>query len=74
MDESEIIKERFKSAVSSAARAISENFNLDVKFGKDKNTTKDSLNLPEVESIKNFTLSDNFPNGKFLRHGEELVW
>jgi len=27
-----------------------------------------------VESIKNFTLSDNFPNGKFLRHGEELVW
>ena len=27
-----------------------------------------------AESIKNFTLSDNFPNGKFLRHGEELVW
>ena len=27
-----------------------------------------------VESIKNFTLSDNFPNGKFLRHGEQLVW
>ena len=27
-----------------------------------------------VESIKNFTLSDNFPNGKFLRHGEELAW
>ena len=27
-----------------------------------------------AESIKKFTLSDNFPNGKFLRHGEELVW
>ena len=27
-----------------------------------------------AESIKKFTLSDKFPNGKFLRHGEELVW
>lgn len=27
-----------------------------------------------AESIKKFTLSDNFPNGKFLRHGEELPW
>jgi len=54
MNENEIIKERFKSAVSSAARAISENFNLDVKFGKDKNSEKNSLNLPEIENIKNF--------------------
>ena len=27
-----------------------------------------------AKSIKKFALSDNFPNGKFLRHGEELVW
>lgn len=27
-----------------------------------------------AESIKKFTLSDKFPNGKFLRHGEELAW
>ena len=27
-----------------------------------------------VESIKKFALSDNFPNGKFLRHGEILPW
>ena len=27
-----------------------------------------------AESIKKFSLSDNFPNGKFLRHGEELAW
>ncbi len=27
-----------------------------------------------AESIKKFTLSDNFPNGKFLRHGEALPW
>ena len=54
MDESEVIKERFKSAISSAVRAISENFNLDVKFGKDKSSTKNTLNLPEIESIKNY--------------------
>ena len=47
MDESEVIKERFKSAISSAVRAISENFNLDVKFGKDKSSTKNTLNLPK---------------------------
>ena len=27
-----------------------------------------------VESIKEFALSDDFPNGKFLRHGEILPW
>ena len=27
-----------------------------------------------VESIKKFSLSDDFPNGKFLRHGEILPW
>ena len=27
-----------------------------------------------AESIKKFSLSENFPNGKFLRHGEELAW
>ena len=27
-----------------------------------------------VESIKKFALSHNFPNGKFLRHGEILPW
>ena len=27
-----------------------------------------------AESIKKFTLSDKFPNGKFLRHGEDLAW
>ena len=27
-----------------------------------------------AESIKKFALDDNFPNGKFLRHGEVLTW
>ena len=33
MDEQELLKERFKSAVSSTVKAISENFDLEIKFG-----------------------------------------
>ena len=32
MDEQELLKERFKSAVSSTVKAISENFDLEIKF------------------------------------------
>ena len=35
MDEHELLKERFKSAVSSAVKAISENFDLEIKFDKE---------------------------------------
>ena len=35
MDEKELLKERFKSAVSSAVKAISENFDLEIKFDKE---------------------------------------
>ena len=38
MDEKELLKERFKSAVSSTVRAISENFNLDIQFGNKLNS------------------------------------
>ena len=40
MDESELLKERFKSAVSSAVKVISENFNLEIKFGKNLSSKK----------------------------------
>ena len=33
MDEQELIKERFKSAVSSAVKAISEKYDIEIKFG-----------------------------------------
>ena len=52
MDEQELLKERFKSAVSSAVKAISENFNLEIKFGNKTTTKKDSLNLPEIVKLK----------------------
>jgi len=52
MSDNEVLKERFKSAVSSATKAISENFNLEVKFGNNLPSKKDSLNLPDVINLK----------------------
>ena len=69
MDEKEIIKERFKSAVSSAARAISEDFNLEVRFGKVKNSSKNSLNLPEIENIND---TQEFTNLRAFADSEAL--
>ena len=53
MDEKELLKERFKSAVSAAVKAISENFDIEVKFGNSTSSKKNSLNLPEIISLKN---------------------
>ena len=53
MDEKELLKERFKSAVSSAVKVISENYDLTIKFGNNLSSKKDSLNLPEIANLKN---------------------
>ena len=53
MDERELLKERFKSAVSSAVKAISENYDLEIKFDNTAPSKKNSLNLPEVANLKN---------------------
>ena len=47
MDEQELLKERFKSAVSSAVKAISENFDLEIKFSNNLSSKENSLYLPE---------------------------
>ena len=52
MDEQELLKERFKSAVSSTVKAISENFDLEIKFGNTVSDKKNSLNLPAIASLK----------------------
>ena len=52
MDEQDILKEKFKSAVSSTVKAISGNFDIDIKFGNNASTKENSLNLPEVASLK----------------------
>ena len=52
MDEEELLKERFKSAVSSAVKAISDNYDLEIKFGNDSSTKKNFLSLPEIANLK----------------------
>ena len=52
MDEQELLKERFKSAVSSALKAIAEDYDIEIKFGNNTNTKKNSLNLPEIANLK----------------------
>jgi cobaltochelatase CobT len=53
MDDQEVLKERFKSAVSSAVKAISENFEIEIKFGDKIDSKKNCINLPEVSNLKN---------------------
>ena len=40
MDERELLKERFKSALSSAVKVISEDFDIEIKFGNDLSKKK----------------------------------
>ena len=52
MDEQEQIKERFKSAVSSTVKAISEKYDIEIKFGNNLASKKNSLNLPDIANLK----------------------
>ena len=45
MDEKELLKEKFKSAISSAVKVISEKIDLDIRFGNNINPKKDKNNL-----------------------------
>ena len=69
MDEKEILKERFKSAISSAVKAISENYDLEIKFGSKVDYKKNALNLPEVSNLNNI---DDFTNLRALADSEAL--
>ncbi len=69
MDEKEILKERFKSAVSSAVKVISENFELEVKFDNNTTSKENSLNLPEIISLKNL---QDFTNLRAFADSEAL--
>ena len=53
MDHKELLKERFRIAISSAVKAISENYDIDVKFSNNQKAKKNILNLPEISDIKN---------------------
>ena len=69
MDEQELLKERFKSAVSSTVKVISENFDLEIKFGGKLSSKKNSLNLPEVASLKKL---QDFTNLRAFADSEAL--
>ena len=69
MDEKELLKERFKSAISSAVKAISENFDLEIKFGQNITSKKNSLNLPEVIKLRNL---QDFTNLRAFADSEAL--
>ena len=69
MDEQELLKERFKAAVSSAVKVISEQFDLEVKFGNNINKKKDSLNLPELANLSNL---QDFTNLRAFADSEAL--
>ena len=69
MDEKDLIKERFKSAVSSAVKAISENYDIEIKFGNNFNPNKNSLNLPDVGNLSNL---QDFTNIRAYADSEAL--
>jgi len=69
MDEQELLKKRFKAAISSAVKVISEKFDLEIKFGPNVNSQKDSLNLPEVLNLKNL---QDFTNIRAFADSEAL--
>ena len=69
MDENELLKERFKSAISSAVKAISENFDLEIKFGGNTNANKNSLNLPEIANLRKM---QDFTNLRAFADSEAL--
>ena len=69
MDERELLKQRFKYAVSSAVKVISENFDLQINFGDITTSKKNSLNLPEVANLKKL---QDFTNLRAFADSEAL--
>jgi len=70
MDEQELLKERFKSAITSAVKTISENFDIEVKFGENSSSKKNTLNLPELRNLKkiqDFTSLRAFADSEALK-------
>ena len=70
MDEQELLKERFKSAVSSTVKAISENFDIEIKFGSNISGKENTLNLPEVvnlSKLQDFTNLRAFADSEALK-------
>ena len=69
MDDKELLKERFRLAIASAVKVISENYDIDIKFNNSQNNKKNSLNLPEISEFKNL---QDFTNLRAIADSEAL--
>ena len=69
MDEEDLLKEKFKSAISSTVKAISENFDLEIKFSDNASSKENSLNLPEISNLKKM---QDFTNLRAFADSEAL--
>ena len=69
MDEQELLKERFKSAVTSTVKAISENFDLKIQFGGSQSSKENSLSLPEIAHLRKL---QDFTNLRAFADSEAL--
>ena len=70
MNEEDLLKEKFKSAISSAVKAISENLDLEVTFNNNTTSKKNSLNLPEIaklQKLQDFTNLRAFADSEALK-------
>jgi len=79
MDEHELLKERFKSAVSSTVKAISGSFDLEIRFTNNKDSKKKVLNLPEIidlKKIQDFTNLRAYADSQALKikHNNEKIY
>ena len=69
MDEKELLKEKFKVAISSAVKVISEKFDIEIEFANNINSKKNLLTLPEVASLKKL---EDFTNFRAFADSEAL--
>jgi len=54
VDKEDLLKEKFKSAIASTVKVISEKKNLEINFGSKVSSEKNTLNLPEIDNIDNY--------------------
>ena len=69
MDKENFAKEKFKSALSSTAKAVSGNLNLEIKFGDKTSSENNSLYLPDIINLKNL---NDYINIRALADSESL--
>ena len=69
MNEKEFLKERFKTAISSAVKAISENSKLQITFGKSEESKDNFLNLPDIAALSKL---EDFTNLRAFADSEAL--